>query len=344
MPAKSRNTPRFLLSVFFLAGAVLACNLGFNNAGDDKQATAQAIASSVRSTATAAAAASSGGSEQLISTVQAEATLQNQSIVATQTSLANSSSEEQSATATAVAPILAELPKYDVDPSLGQVGWVHPPVTLDIEGYAQYDYANQFLNTVAADFIVSADITWNTSYGSSGCGFVLRSDGNQDALNQYMVIASRGASGHVAFATMADGEIVTGQDIYAYGIDPNFDWQNDATNRLTVVGRGNRFLIYTNGKLIGEIDPGAPPPQPSIPPPPQIPIDTKDTKAMEDYLQKTVEYKEIVTQIKSDHSARVAAFKTADTQFDRGFIAMVALSESGHTVCQFNNAWLWLIE
>ncbi len=69
-------------------------------------------------------------------------------------------------------------------------------------------------------FVVSSDITWNTQYGTSGCGFVLRSDGNKNALNQYMVIATRGASGHVLFVTMSQGKIVGGRDIYAYGIDP----------------------------------------------------------------------------------------------------------------------------
>lgn len=344
MPAKPRNLPRLTLAMLFLASAVLACNLAGTQTNTGDQATAEAIASSVRATGTALAAASSGGAEQFVSTAQAEATQQSQSALATQTAAADSNTAAQAATATAAEPIKAELPKYDVDPTLGQVGWIHPSVTLDIEGYGQYDYANQFLGTIAADFVVSADITWNTDYGSSGCGFVLRSDGNQDALNQYLVIASRGASGHVVFATMADGEIVTGRDIYAYGIDPKFDWQNDATNRLTVVGRGNRFFIYTNDTLLGEIDPSAPPPQPVIPPPPPLPLDKKDTKAMEDYLQKKVEYDEVVNQIKADHAARLAAFKTADTQFDKGFIAMVALSESGHTKCQFDNAWLWLIE
>jgi hypothetical protein len=30
--------------------------------------------------------------------------------------------------------------------------------------------------------------------------------------------------------------------------------------------------------------------------------------------------------------------------FERGFVAMVVLSESGRSVCEFNNTWLWLIE
>ncbi|HLE50792.1 MAG TPA: hypothetical protein VI755_01945, partial [Anaerolineales bacterium] len=105
MPDKSTNIPRFFLAFIFLAGAVLACNIGFNQTGDEKQATAQAIESAVRSTGTAAAAAVPGGSDQLISTAQAEATLQDQLIIATQTSLANSNSQAQAATATAIAPI-----------------------------------------------------------------------------------------------------------------------------------------------------------------------------------------------------------------------------------------------
>ena len=50
---------------------------------------------------------------------------------------------------------------------------------------------------------------------------------------------------------MSGGEIVTEQDIYAYGLDSNFQWQNDTTNRLTIVDRGDRFAIYTNDTLIG---------------------------------------------------------------------------------------------
>ena len=150
--------------------------------------------------------------------------------------------DAQTATAAAYAPILAELPKYGVDPSAGRMGWIHPPVTLEVEGFMQYDYINHFIATVAGDFVVSGDITWDAIGAASGCGFVLRSDGKEAALNQYLTIMTRVASGHVLFATMAEGEVVTGQDIYAQGHDPNFNWQNQATNRLTVVGRGNQVL------------------------------------------------------------------------------------------------------
>ena len=191
-------------------------------------------------------------------------------------------------TARRTLPFLAELPKDGGDPSAGRMGWIHPPVTLEVEGFMQYDYINHFIATVAGDFVVSGDITWDAIGAASGCGFVLRSDGKEAALNQYLTIMTRVASGHVLFATMAEGEVVTGQDIYAQGHDPNFNWQNEATNRLTVVGRGNRFWIYTNGNLIGEIDPSAPPLQPNLPPEPKPPH--IDSEAMANYLQQQAEY------------------------------------------------------
>lgn len=324
-----------------LAAAALACSVG-GSSDADREATVAALGESIRLTSTAAAASglSSAGN---IQTAQAQATAQSQAILETQNALASLSEEQKAATAEAFAPYRAELPKYGVDPENGRPGWIHPPVTLDIEGYMQYDYANQYIGTVAADFVVSADITWNTFTGLSGCGFVLRSDGNQDGLNQYLVIATRGASGHVVFGVMVDGELVTGRDIYAYGIDPQFEWRNDTTNRLTVVGRGSQFAIYTNGTLIGEVNPNDPPPQPYVPPPPQAPEDPTDAEAMADYVQRQAEYQTVVAQIRAEHRQRMETFEQADKEFDRGFIAMVGLSESGRTICQYDNAWLWLI-
>ncbi|MCB9113121.1 MAG: hypothetical protein H6634_17900 [Anaerolineales bacterium] len=309
----------------------LACGTSGNAS---KEATLQAISDEVRLTGTAQA--SQGGDDPFIaaSTAQAAAT-----------QLAGLGSESLTATAEAFAPILADLPTYGVDPSEGRLGWVHPPVTLDSSGYHQFEYINYYIGTVATDFVVSADITWDTVGSTSGCGFVLRSDGNEAALNQYLAIITRVASGHFLFATMANGEVVTGRDIYARYKDKTFDWQNNSTNRLTVVGRGSHFWIYTNGTLIGEVDPSAPPPSPALPPEPEKPANQSDPQAMAEYRKNKTEYDLIVQQMQADYAARQRAFNSADTVFERGFIAMVALSESGRkTVCQFNNGWLFLID
>ena len=317
----------------------LACGVG---AGDtSKESTLQAISAQVRETGTAAAA-QNVDPVSIAQTSQAEATAFSQSAAQTQ---AGSGSDAQTATALAFAPILADLPRYGVDPAEGHIGWIHPPVSLDASGFHHFEYVNYFIGTLAQDFVVSADITWNTVGSTSGCGFVLRSDGNEAALDQYVAIITRVASGHFLFATMSKGEVVTGRDIYAYGRDKSFSWQNDATNRLTIVGRGNHFWVYTNGTLIGEVDPSAPPPQPIIPPEPEKPANQSDAQAMALYLQQKAEHEAVILQIKADYAAQQRAFNSADTVFDRGFIALVALSESGRsTVCKFDNAWLFLID
>lgn len=327
------------LAIVVIMLASLSCGLG---GPSSQEATLEAISSSIRETATSQAAADQNA-DVGVETAQAEATNSGQSAQGTQAAESALSDEAKAATATAVAPILAELPKYGVDPSAGHMGWIHPPATLETKGYMSYAYVNRFIATVAQDFVVSSDITWNSQYSTNGCGFVLRSDGNKNALNQYIAVLTRGAIGHFLFGFMVKGKVITGRDIYAFGKDPNFNWENGKTNRLTIVGRGHIFEIYTNDTLIGKIDTSKPPSLPSLPDPPQKPADTSDAGAMADYQQKLDEHDQAVKDMKANYAARQNEISNANTVFDRGFIALVVLSESGSTHCEFNNTWLWLI-
>jgi len=330
------------MGLILLISMLSACGTGSGN-DPAKQSTLDAISASVRGTATAKAA-SEQNPAAAIETAHALATAQEQSVAATLAAGSVLSEEAKAATATAEAPILAELPEYGVDPSQGRVGWIHPPASLEVEGFMDYDYVNYNLFTLAADFVISADITWDAVGSESSCGFVIRSDGNEDAMNTYLATISRVASGHFLFLTIAKGEFVTGQVMYANGRDPAFDWQNGATNRLTVVGRGDHFWIYTNGTLIGEVDPGAPP-QLNLPPKPEKPADTSNVDAMAQYALQQAEYDKEVQQVTAEYRARLRALENADTSFERGFMALVALSRAGaKATCQFDNAWLWLIE
>ena len=303
----------------------LACGGGTN---PSQESTLEAISNQVSLTGTAAALE------------KEQSNTADQSAAATQTALALMGPALTATAEAAYGPILAELPKYGVDPTSGQMAWVHPPVSLEVEGFMNFDYVNHFISTLAQDFVISADITWDAIGSESSCGFAIRSDGNEDAMDTYLATISRVASGHFIFLTIAKGEAVTGQDIYAKGRDPVFDWQNNATNNLTVVGRGNRFWIYTNGTLIGEIDPSAPPVL-VLPPEPQRTPGMSDAE----FMLEQASYEQEVALVRAEYNARLNALKNADTTFDRGFMAMVALSRAGKkATCQFENAWLWLIE
>lgn len=308
-----------------------------------QEMTAQALGESISLTATAAALGGFSSVENL-QTAQAEATQKADDAAATQAAAAGLSAEAQAAIAAAEAPILAQLPTYGVNPSQGKVAWIHPPETLSVEGFMQFDYVNRFIGTVATNFVVSADITWNTSYGTAGCGFVLRSDGNKEAgLSQYLAIATRGGNGRVIFGSMELGEFKNAIDHYAYGIDPLFDWQNDATNRITIVARDETFTIYTNGTKLGEVVAGKAPVL-VLPAPPVEPPAGASAADEEKFQADLAEHADVVAQAKANYQTNLALFQPDTPYFERGFVAMVALSESGTTTCTFNNAWLFVMD
>jgi hypothetical protein len=324
------------LAMIFLSG----CS---SNEAEEQEATAQALSESIYQTATAAAEEAFDPAE-FQATAEAEATAVSEAAAATLAARSEEQQQEVDATAQAAAPIKAELPKYNVDPEAGELAWMHPPLELHTEGYMEYDYGNQYIGTLAEDFVVSSDITWNTQYGTSACGFVVRSDGNEEAFNQYLILATRGGNGRVIFNTMADGEVLDGYDLYAYGLDPDFDWQNDTTNNLTVVGRGTEFTIVTNDTEIGVINAGEPPPAPYIPPAPAKPADDAPKAEKDAYAAAKQEYDRAVAEIWKNYNDRQEVYEDHGTEFLEGFIAMVALAESGYTDCKFDNTWLWLID
>jgi hypothetical protein len=294
-------------------------------------------------TATADASSSSSSGDPL-KTAEAHATAAALAATQTKAAFEELSSSDQAATATAVAPILRELPKYNVDPDEGYVSWIYPPVTLEVEEYMSSDFENRFLFTTIRDFVISADITWNTQYGTSGCGFVLRSDGKEEKGNSYMIILSRVAEGHVIFLTIANGELANMKDMYVPYKDPSFSWENDTTNRLTVVGRENIFTIYSNDNLIGEVTGGEPPSQPILPTPPPKPDEPLVGAVLDRYNKMVEEYEDELEEIQSSYRAQMRVYEEYNTDYREGFVTLGVVNESGHTICHFDNTWLFLIE
>jgi len=335
---KTPQTSWILLMIVALLGAVIACSSG---SGADP--TAESINQIFELTVTAEAA-KTGDTDNPLQTAQVEATAQFQALQSTQDANALLSSESQKATEAAEAPIKGELALYGIDNVRGHVAWIHPPLTLEVDSYMAIDYANEFAGTIAADFVIASDITWNTEYGTSGCGYMLRSDGDQNKPNTYMALITRGGSGHLIFAILENGEPDGGYDIFPRDQDRSFDWHNDTTNRLAVVGRGSVFTFYTNGVWVGEIDLNDPPPEPVMPAPPAKPSDQNDTKLMDQYRSQLAEYEEQVTQIQNNYASLLGRHESNAPVFERGFISLVTVAESGRTTCHYDNAWLWIID
>ena len=340
MLSKYKSRSIILLTFVLIILVQLACSSSSSN---DQAATVEVLAQMISLTATAGAS-SGASSEDTLKTAEARATADVQGAAQTQADQEAYSSSDEAATATAVAPILRELPSYGVDPDEGHVSWIYPPVTLEVEEYMSTDFENRFLFTTIKDFAISSDITWNTQYGTSGCGFVLRSDGKEEKGNSYMIILSRVAEGHILFLTIANGEMAKMDDMYVPFKDPKFSWANDSTNRLTIVGRENIFTIYSNGYLIGEVTGGEPPSQPVYPTPPPQPEGALAGAALDRYNKLVEKYDEELEEAKSGHQAQMRVYEQYNTDYREGFVTLGVVNESGHTVCHFDNTWLFLID
>ena len=211
------------------------------------------LSAAVEGTTTAQAANVGGAGDQLATAV-ARATSQSADIYATETARGSLNSASRLATATVIAPVVAELPHYGINPGQGYVAWAHKPVTIDLNGYQQSGYANDYQQVTAKDFVMAADITWYTFNSLSACGFMFRSNGDRNKPSQYMVIITRFATGYLAFTATVNGEMSNMRTFYPSSQDKSFTWLNNATNRLAIVARGALIDVYTNGVMIGEIE------------------------------------------------------------------------------------------
>ncbi|MCJ7677984.1 MAG: FHA domain-containing protein [Anaerolineales bacterium] len=111
----------------------------------------------------------------------------------------------------------------------------------------------------------------------------------------------------------------------------------------TLTLTGPVFTLYSNGHKLGEIRVDQAPTVPDLPQPPSTPVDSADPAAAAEYAKQMQAYGERVGQMRATFQPMLGALQSHETNFERGFVAMVALSESGVTRCHFDNTWLWLI-
>jgi hypothetical protein len=326
-----------IISIFLLLVLMVACE-PFLVQSPPVNGTQTAFDKMVNQTVTARfiQQGSSGGE---LSTAFANATALSQTITA-QAQLNGSTYPE---TATAAFPVLEELRHYGVSPFDGNIAWLHRPVTITLKGPNQFGYANDYPQITARDFVLAADINWNTKLGLAGCGFMFRSDGNKAGPNQLMVIISRSAEGTAIYSAMVGGKVINYQEYYPWTKDRSFNWQNDSVNRLVIVARDNLIDIYTNGALVTEVDTTKPPPatvnKPVVP-----------TLSADHTAQQLSDYQQMLRQYQGDNNQIYAQSAEAQRNFNsnklaslsEGFLAFAASSSSGTAECKFNNSWLFL--
>lgn len=326
------------LALALLLVSAVSCGSGAGPL-DSMSQTLTPLSEAVRQTATARAG--NPGAEEELATAFVRATEKAAIVYGTQTAVAALNDASRLATATAIAPVVAELPRYGIDPAAGYVAWLHDPVTINLEGYQQTGYANDYENITALDFVLAADITWNTFNSASGCGFMFRSSADTNQPSQYIVLISRVANGQMVFLGMNQGKISNFKLFYPKGVDKSFDWFNGATNRLAVVVRGKYVDLYTNGEWIGQVDVTVPPSF-GLPPVPtfELPPGATDEQK-QDYQNQMNQINSGVEYFNSLLNQAIQNFTADSVILDEGFLGFIAMSQSGTMTCTFDKAWLF---
>lgn len=205
-----------------------------------------------------------------LATAQVQATQVAENVQATVAAQRTLEASRLDATAQAFSQVRAELPFYGVNPAVdGHPGWVHPSFSLNPTTHNESQFHSDYPETVAKNFVLSSEITWKSLYGTSGCGYVFRANGNELSPTQYVALILRGR--FMIFSVIVDGKLANARPVF---IDLNsFAWQNGSTNTFTVVAREDEISFYLNQVLLETLNPNDLPPTLyvlPVPPPPNV--------------------------------------------------------------------------
>jgi hypothetical protein len=332
---------RLSTALLFLLLAALACSMPNTVESDSISLTLTPMSAIIAGTATARHEEENSSNDKLATAI-AKATSESGGIFATQTAYASLNDVSRLATSTAIAPVIAELPRYNVQPDEGYVAWIHAPAEIKLHGYQQSGYVNDYPQITAADFVLASDIFWHTRNSDSGCGFMFRSNGDQNKPTQYSILMTNTAGGYVGFLASLEGELANIGTFFPSSQDHSFNGLNDATNRLAIVVRGNLIDIYTNGVWIGQVD-VTKPPDPYMPRPPAPSLPPNATQAQrQQFNQQLGRQDSDLNAINNQITTALKNFKEGQAVFTEGLLGMVGMSQSGDMTCTFNNTWLFI--
>lgn len=186
------------------------------------------------------------------------------------------------------APIVANveetLKKYEIDGSGGSLHWF----SKEEHGIPVTEYNMIIYETIkeagaVGDFVLKADILWNSTSGLAGCGLVYRSEDESDFSGKYFLQLIRimnAPAWRIDFYDKATHQ----KALTNYMYDNIINDEQDSTNEVILIAKGGEYTVIINGKKM-------------------LPV--KESSVL------------------------------------KGYIGFIAHQESGTTLCQFSDMWLW---
>jgi hypothetical protein len=147
--------------------------------------------------------------------------------------------------------ISSELEMIGYQPESGQIGWIQGDTEMIyVDFYDGYLYTPFAEDLLAEDFIMKTDITWASTSGLAGCGFLFRSEKDFEKGAQYEFVAIR-LSGLPVWNIIhsSDGEFQ--KNVSGVVAASAIDQEQGSTNTFHLIAEEGKFTLFINDQRIG---------------------------------------------------------------------------------------------
>ncbi len=164
-------------------------------------------------------------------------------------------SAEAAATAVALeATMKEELAKLEIVMDTGKLAWVQTePLKITLDAGEGWDIAGFAEGQTFSDFIMKAEITWNSKAGFAGCGLVFRSEPNYSTGDNYRLYTIRFSG-----LPLWDIELwKNGEWVMTLGGRPRsngaINQEDGATNIYIIKAEKDLFTAFANGERLSRL-------------------------------------------------------------------------------------------
>ena len=156
--------------------------------------------------------------------------------------------------ATALVEILDDLEDYYKPTSEGYLVWLSTyPITLTVDTYRESEFHMIDPKLVVGDFIFQTEVTWTSTSGLAGCGYLFRTSRSLSRGSYYEFFTIR-LSGLPLWSASYWHEgyrekVLTPDLSSSLAIRQKYG----SRNKFAVLAKGDRLTFYANGKRLGGV-------------------------------------------------------------------------------------------
>lgn len=155
-----------------------------------------------------------------------------------------------------IGQINEQLVEFNLSTDEGRFGGLAKPLKITVSTYMEWEFKEPFPDLEVSDFVLHTSLDWHTSSGLAGCGILFRAEAlekKRPTLYELMLVRLQNAPGWwlVRYEEgQFERELIDKSSGY-------INDEQDSTNDIFLVARGDTYTLYVNGKRLGQAVDGA---------------------------------------------------------------------------------------